>query len=186
MRPGQRSGTAARKSAPAGRRYTGAMQILLVFVLAMPLAALADDFDGRVVGVSNGDTITVLDSAQDRHEIKLVGVGAPESDQPYGQLSRKHLFDLVFGKEVRVEWLKRDRYGHILGKVMVQPRGCPACKKTRDAGLAQLETGLAWWYREYRREQSLEGKRPAAPYWLTPRAEVEDPRVAATANRSGC
>ncbi|MCX7147798.1 MAG: thermonuclease family protein [Rhodocyclales bacterium] len=132
------------------------MHLLLVFALAIPLAALADDFAGRVVGVSNGDTITVLDSAQSRHEIRLVGVGAPESDQPFGQVSRKHLSDLVFGKDVRVEWLKRDRYGHILGKVMVQPRGCPACQKTRDAGLAQMETGLAWWYREYRREQSLE------------------------------
>lgn len=166
MKPGQRSGAAARptadagrlaqESAPAGRRYTGAMHLLLVFALAIPLAALADDFAGRVVGVSNGDTITVLDSAQSRHEIRLVGVGAPESDQPFGQVSRKHLSDLVFGKDVRVEWLKRDRYGHILGKVMVQPRGCPACQKTRDAGLAQMETGLAWWYREYRREQSLE------------------------------
>jgi len=149
VKPGQHSGVVE-------RRYTGAMHILLVLALAMPLAALADDFDGRVVGVSSGDTITVLDSAQGRHEIRLVGVGAPESDQPFGQQSRKHLSDLVFGKNVRVEWLKRDRYGHILGKVMVQPRGCPACRKTRDAGLAQLETGLAWWYREYRREQSLE------------------------------
>ena len=150
------SGKLTRESAPAGRRYTGAMQMLLVLALAIPLAVLADDFDGRVVGVSNGDTITVVDSALSRHQIKLIGVGAPESEQPFAQASRKHLSDLVFGKDVRVEWLKRDGYGHILGKVMVQPRGCPACRKTRDAGLAQLETGHAWWYREYRREQSLE------------------------------
>ena len=149
-------GEPTRQSAPAGRRYTGAMRMLLVLALAIPLAALADDFAGRVVGVTNGDMITVVDSARGSHQIKLIGVDAPESDQPFARISRKHLSDLVFGKDVTVEWLTRDRYGHILGKVMVQPRGCPACRQTRDAGLAQLEAGLAWWYREYRREQSLE------------------------------
>lgn len=106
--------------------------------------------------MSSGDTITVLDGAEGRQEVRLVGVGAPEPRQPFGRASRKHLSDLVLGRDVGVAWISRDPYGRIVGKVTVQPRGCPACQKTRDAGLAQLEAGLAWWYREDRREQSLE------------------------------
>ena len=138
-------------------RYTGTMYMLLLLVaLAIPLPALADELAGRVVAVNSGDTITVLDGAQTRHEVKLIGVDAPESRQPFAQASRKHLSDLVFGKDVGVAWSSRDPYGRIVGKVTVQPRGCRACARTRDAGLAQLEAGLAWWYREHRREQSLE------------------------------
>lgn len=130
--------------------------LLLVLALAIPLPALADELAGRVVAVSSGDTIIVLDATQGRHEVKLVAIEAPESRQPFAQASRKHLSDLVFGKEVGVAWMQRDRYGRIVGKVTVRPRGCPACRKTQDVGLAQLEAGLAWWYREDRREQSLE------------------------------
>jgi len=117
---------------------------------------LADTIEGLVVGVSDGDTITVFDSAKTQHKIRLAGIDAPESKQPFGQASKKRLSDLVFNKDVRVEWRKRDRYGRIVGKVLVQPPDCPTCQQTRDAGLAQIEAGLAWWYREYRREQSLE------------------------------
>lgn len=117
---------------------------------------LADTIAGRVVGVSDGDTITVLDITKTPHKIRLGGIDAPESQQNFGRASKKYLSDLVFGKEVRVEWKKHDRYGRIIGKVMVQPPDCRTCPQTRDAGLAQIEAGLAWWYREYRREQSLE------------------------------
>jgi endonuclease YncB( thermonuclease family) len=58
---------------------------------------------------------------------------------------------------------KRDRYGRIVGKVMVaSPDACPDasddCPKTLDAGLAQLTVGLAWWYRRYANEQSEEDR----------------------------
>jgi endonuclease YncB( thermonuclease family) len=130
--------------------------LVLVGTLFHAGQILADTLSGQVVGVSDGDTITVLDSTKTQHKIRLAGIDAPESKQPFGQASKKHLSELVFGKDVRVEWKKHDRYGRIVGKVMVQPEGCLTCQHTRDAGLAQLEAGLAWWYREYRREQTLE------------------------------
>ena len=68
---------------------------------------------------------------------------------------------LAFGKDVVVEWVKRDRYGRVLGKVWVESpdmpcHGKPDCPKTLDARLAQLTAGLAWWYRKFAREQSAE------------------------------
>ena len=60
------------------------------------------------------------------------------------------------GKEVRVEFEKYDRYGRIVGKVWVTPIDCPTCGKTLDVGLAQITTGMAWWFRRYAHEQSSE------------------------------
>jgi len=74
--------------------------------------------------------------------------------QPFGQRSKENLSRLVFNKEVRVEWEKRDRYKRIVGKVWVQPASCPTCPMTLDAGHAQITVGLAWWYRKYATEQS--------------------------------
>jgi endonuclease YncB( thermonuclease family) len=65
---------------------------------------------------------------------------------------------MVFNKEVRIDWTKRDRYQRIVGKVWVQPADCPTCPMTLDAGQAQLAAGMAWWYRKYAKEQSPEDR----------------------------
>jgi endonuclease YncB( thermonuclease family) len=131
------------------------MKRLIPFLLAAAICstALAEMIEGRVVGVSDGDTITVLDRDQRQVKIRLSGIDAPEKAQPYGQRSKQHLSRLVFNKEVRVEWHKRDKYKRTIGKVWVQPIDCNACAQTLDANLAQLTAGLAWWYRQYAKEQ---------------------------------
>ena len=120
--------------------------------------AYADTLLGVVIGVSDGDTITVLDAERQQHKVRLGGIDAPEKAQPFGQRSKENLSRMVFGKEVRVEWGKRDRYGRIVGKVWVQPSDCPTCPMTLDAGQAQLAAGLAWWYRKYSNEQTPEDR----------------------------
>ena len=85
------------------------------------LACNADTITGRVVGVADGDTVTVLDADKVQHKIRLAGIDAPEKAQAFGNRSKQNLSDLVFGKDVRVDWDKRDRYGRIVGKVWVQP-----------------------------------------------------------------
>ena len=52
-----------------------------------------------------------------------------------------------------MQWNKRDRYGRIVGKVLVVEAPCKAgdCPKTVDACLSQITAGLAWWYRDYAR-----------------------------------
>jgi endonuclease YncB( thermonuclease family) len=129
-------------------------RIVLGAVAAMLVAvsAWADILEGRVVRVTDGDTIVVLDKSNQQHKIRLAGIDAPESKQPYGQASRKHLAELVAGKSVAVEWAKHDKYGRIVGKVMVaSPDACPdarsECPKTLDACLAQITSGLAWHFK---------------------------------------
>lgn len=116
--------------------------------LALLLSAgvvLADTLAGNVVGVSDGDTITVLDSDKRQHKIRVAGIDAPEKNQPFGQRSKENLSRLVFAREVDVHWSKRDRYQRIVGKVMVADPGCqrPDCPKIIDAGLGQVTTGFA-------------------------------------------
>lgn len=134
-----------------------ASSVLFLCLLAFGQAAAAT-LTGKVVGVSDGDTITVLDADHQAFKIRLSGIDAPEKKQPFGQRSKQHLSDLVYGRTVDVIWRKRDRYQRIVGQVKVAPPSCPApaCPKTADAGLRQVEAGMAWWYRKYSREQAGE------------------------------
>jgi endonuclease YncB( thermonuclease family) len=129
---------------------------LFPLMLLLSIAAHAETLTGTVVGVADGDTITVLDTNRRQHKIRLGGIDAPEKAQPFGQRSKSSMSALVFRKEVVVQWHQRDRYQRILGKVMVASSDCRTdhCPKTLDAGLTQLTVGLAWWYRKYANEQS--------------------------------
>ena len=139
----------------------GQMKNLLPFLLAMSLcsAAMAETIEGRVVGVSDGDTITVLDQDHRQIKVRLGGIDAPEKKQAFGDRSKQNLSRMVFNKEVRIEWHKRDKYGRTIGKVWVAPVSCTNCAKTVDANLAQLNAGMVWWYRQYAKEQSVEDQR---------------------------
>jgi endonuclease YncB( thermonuclease family) len=100
---------------------------------------------GRVVGVSDGDTITVLVDGHESVKVRLVGIDAPEKAQAYGAASKRNLSVQVFDKSVTVEWEKKDRYGRILGRVLVN--GTDVC-------LEQIKNGMAWHYKQYAREQA--------------------------------
>jgi endonuclease YncB( thermonuclease family) len=134
--------------------------VAATIILVLSGQASAETLQGRVVSIADGDTITVLDSDHQQHKIRLSGIDAPEKKQPFGQKSKEHLSQLVFNKQVNVVWTKRDRYQRIIGKVMVAEPSClrPDCPKTLDAGLSQISVGLAWWYRQYARDQSPEDR----------------------------
>lgn len=115
---------------------------------------------GEVVGVTDGDTIEVLEADERRHRVRLQGIDSPERAQAYARAATRNLSRLVFGKRVAVQWEKRDRYGRIVGKVLVAAPGCPGddCPETLDVNLAQIEGGLAWWYRHFADEQTPEDR----------------------------
>ena len=128
--------------------------IRFVFLLLLACSVQAETLTGRVVGIADGDTIAVLDANRQQHKIRLQGIDAPEKAQPFGQRSKESLSRMVFGKDVRVEYWKRDKYKRIVGMVWVQPESCPTCPMTLDAGHAQITLGMAWWYRKYANEQT--------------------------------
>ncbi len=99
--------------------------ITLCFFVFLSLTASADSLTGKVVKITDGDTLYVLDANYKDHKIRLAGIDAPERRQAYGLASRKHLASIVAGKQVTVEYQKRDRYGRIVGKVLLD--GIDAC-----------------------------------------------------------
>lgn len=107
--------------------------------------------EGRVVGMSDGDTITVLDSSKTQHKIRLAGIDTPEKGQAFGNVAKQRMADMVFGKEVRVDARKTDRYGRTIGRVWGAPAKSKAAErpKTLDAGMALVTMGLAWHYKKY-------------------------------------
>ena len=156
MRPGPLLGDRARGL--PGTRARRALALVAVLVVA-PAALRAEPIAaGRVVAIADGDTLTLLDASSVQHRIRLAGIDAPEEGQAFGQRARENLSRLAFGREVRTECQKRDRYGREVCKVWVQPLECPTCGLTLDVGLAQLTQGLAWHYRKYEREQTPEDR----------------------------
>ena len=98
------------------------------------------------VGVSDGDTLTVLDAANQQHKIRLAEIDAPERGQPWGDRSRQALAALVFGKMVSVQQTDTDRYGRVVARVFGDGR---------DVNRAMVEDGHAWAYRQYLTDKTL-------------------------------
>jgi endonuclease YncB( thermonuclease family) len=117
--------------------------LLILFALFLSASAQPQTVTGKVVGVSDGDTITILDSQRRQHKISLDGVDAPESNQDFGSRAKQSLSGLVFGKTVTVTSAKRDRYGRIVGQVLCDGK---------SANIEQLRRGYAWFYRAYAKE----------------------------------
>lgn len=126
---------------------TQALAVIAFTLLAS--AAGAGTLTGRVVGIADGDTLTVLDATKTRHRIRLVGIDAPEKSQPFGQACKKSLSDLAYNRAVAVESKKLDKYGRAIGKVLVDGQ---------DANLEQVRRGCGWHYKQYQNEQSLDDR----------------------------
>jgi endonuclease YncB( thermonuclease family) len=121
-----------------------ARALLLLLVLAAP-AAWAETYQGKVVRVSDGDTLTLL---VDRKQIKvrLTEIDAPESKQAFGQRARQSLGELCAGQAATVRSSGRDKYGRTLGRVECQGI---------DANTEQVRRGMAWVYDRYVTDRSL-------------------------------
>ncbi|HUP93266.1 MAG TPA: thermonuclease family protein [Burkholderiales bacterium] len=97
----------------------------------------------------------MLDASNLQHKVRLSGIDAPERRQAYGERARQNLAANVHHKAVLVVWKKQDRYGRIVGRVLVGPCAHSGCSYTIDAGLEQIRAGLAWHYKQYAREQAV-------------------------------
>jgi endonuclease YncB( thermonuclease family) len=123
---------------------------LLVLTLLISPQTHADTLAGKVVRILDGDTVEVLDVQKRIHRVRLAGIDAPESKQPFGTKAKQQLSALVGGEWVSVDWHKRDRYDRLVGKILLDGA---------DLNLVLVRAGYAWWYREYAGEQSASDRR---------------------------
>lgn len=132
--------------------------LLLIALLALPALA----WEGRVVSVADGDTITVEPiNGGERVKIRLYGIDCPEVRQPYGQAARSHVSGVAMYKTVEVDVAPqgRDRYGRTIATITVE-----------GTGVLQellLDAGLAWVYPKYCRD---------CPGWYALEADVRKAR----------
>ena len=134
-------------------------------LLVIPCLAVSAEFQGKVVSIIDGDTISVLRDGQ-QVRVRLTAIAAPEKGQPYGKKAKRHVKDLVTGKSVTVKYESLDRYGRILGAVIL-PEGTSLNHEL-------VAKGLAWWYREYAPNDvtiirlELEARRAKLGIWAEP------------------
>ena len=89
---------------------------LLLLIFCLP--TYADQYEGRVIKVVDGDTIWVKSS--NKHiKIRLSYIDAPELKQSHGVRSKNFLTNLVLDKSVQINTSKKDRYNRLLGEVYI-------------------------------------------------------------------
>ena len=81
--------------------------------------------------------------------MRLSGIDAPERGQAFGTAAKATLSELVFARQVVVQWKKRDRYERLVGKVTVSEV---------DANLAMVTRGMAWHYVRFEAEQERQDR----------------------------
>jgi micrococcal nuclease len=89
---------------------------VLLILLFMTSVCLA--WSGKVVGISDGDTITVLKGTTP-FKIRLYGIDCPERGQAFGKRAKQFTSDMVFLKHVKIEPVDKDRYGRLVACVFV-------------------------------------------------------------------
>lgn len=120
----------------------------IVFFLGLLFAAppkVVEEISGQVVGVTDGDTITVLFN-KETIEVRLVGIDAPEFGQSYDTKAKHALSEMTLGRTVTVKKTGTDKYGRTLGIAIVGDL---------DANAKMVEDGWAWYYDRYNDEGRL-------------------------------
>jgi endonuclease YncB( thermonuclease family) len=108
----------------------------------------------RVVGVKDGDTVVLLTAAKEEITVRLSEIDAPERKQAFGTVSRTFLSNLIFGKEVKLEKLGKDRYGRTLGFIYL--------RNGTNVNVEMVKNGMAWQYEKYSKSVVLKKAQASA------------------------
>lgn len=119
--------------------------VLLLGLIIIPPLALAD-FSGKVIAITDGDTITVLHGDK-KEEVRLNGIDAPEKTQAFGRKAKQFTKDVALGKEVTVTEHGKDDRGRTIGDVTL-PNGTNLSRQL-------VKEGLAWWFWKYSLDYSI-------------------------------
>lgn len=121
--------------------------LALVFVaILIPFCVVPFSPSDNVIGISDGDTITILQPDKTKLKIRLAEIDCPEKRQPFGTKAKEALGDKIFGKNVHVEWSKKDRYGRAIGDVYLGGR---------YINKEMVEEGWAWHYTKYSHSKEM-------------------------------
>jgi micrococcal nuclease len=120
--------------------------LVLLTALLLPPLVFSEDYKGWVVGITDGDTLTLLVDGKRQVKVRLAEIDTPESKQPYGKRAKQELSALAFNKIARVQVQDIDRYGRKVGRIFVDGV---------DVNAEMVRRGAAWVYRKYARDAQL-------------------------------
>lgn len=112
--------------------------LILIICLLISFPALA--LTGKVVAVTDGDTVRIIDEANVQYRIRFASIDAPEKKQDFGAQSKQKLSELIYGKIVNVQVDTVDRYGRSVGVVYYD---------NKNINEEMVRFGLAWVYIDY-------------------------------------
>lgn len=113
-------------------------RLTLSFLLLLTICNLqAETLQGKVIHITDGDTLTMLTQLNKKVKIRLEGIDAPEKAQPFGNKAKQSLANLTFQKQVSVQTMNTDKYGHTAGIVM---------SNNVNVNAKQVRLGMAWVY----------------------------------------
>ncbi len=128
------------------KRWHHCLAFVFIATLLGSATVLAAQFQRVTVArVIDGDSLVAVNAQNERLNIRLAGIDAPEMQQPYGPQSRENLARLLAGGEASLDCPKQDRFRRHVCEVRVGED---------DVGLEQVRAGMAWWYRQYQQEQT--------------------------------
>jgi endonuclease YncB( thermonuclease family) len=166
----------------AGARWLSLLALAAVYFTARGCQAATDltpkpdaetsTLKGRVVGIADGDTLTLL-VGREQVRIRLAQIDAPESNQPYGKKSKAALSALAFQKQARVEVVDIDRYGRTVGEVFVDGI---------DVNHEMVREGHAWAYTQYSHSTEIieledHARTEKKGLWALPESQREPPWI---------
>jgi endonuclease YncB( thermonuclease family) len=120
--------------------------VIVSVILLAAIPCLAETFSGRLVKVTDGDTVQVLHNGK-AEKIRLVGIDCPEKSQPFGQSAKRLVLNLAAQKTVTILVAGKDRYGRTLGTVILPD--------VRYLNEELIRAGLAWHYKRYSKDETL-------------------------------
>ena len=121
-------------------------QFLCFVVFFLLISVTAFSFDGKVIGISDGDTIKVLTGNNMLIKIRLAEIDTPEKKQPWGKKAKKALSNQIFQKVVTVKPIAKDRYGRTVAYIYYGQI---------NINRKMVRTGHAWVYRKYMNDETL-------------------------------
>lgn len=117
----------------------------VLLALFLTVSCVAETLSGRIVGVTDGDTVTLLTPENRQMKIRLYGIDAPEARQAFGTRARQALSSMVFSKDAKAEVRSTDRYGRTVAWLYVDGG---------NINEAMVQQGFAWWYQSFAKKDT--------------------------------
>ena len=114
---------------------------LILFFLVCNTLISQTFYNGKVIGIKDGDTVVVIDAANNQTTLRLAEVDCPEKKQAFGTKAKQFTSDAVYLKEVKYIVTDTDRYGRSIAKVYYDDN------KYLSAEI--IKNGFGWQYKQY-------------------------------------